>query len=351
MVSRLLSHNTFMQNTVEENTEIIPPLQSKTVKVVANVFLLKSCSVLLAVILHFTIDHFYGPEGVGAFGLYMSVITITGLLASFGFGNAALKLSGAVGSDQELASVQSAYNMMLRLTSVAAGVCAVFVLFSAQKMSEVFLDDPYKAPVFYCSALAILPFALLEVSSEMIRGRGKTNLYMIFKETGLWLAAAPVLIFLLVSQYGYLSPIVSHLVAVLMFSVVAILVVQELLKPAEEVEHPNSISISNLLKLSLPMLMSKGLLWAGFWIDILIAGVFMGGADIGIYLVLDRIAAFGKQVSYSINVYVAPRIAYHFQQKRLKHLEKLTKDSVRYSVWILAPIMIILAIVAKPVLG
>ena len=239
---------------------------------------------------------------------------------------------------------------MLRTTAMAAGFLALGILLSAAHMAELFLDDAAMAPVFYCSALALIPFALLEVSSEVIRGRGKTNLYMVFKETGLWLVAAPVLVFLVMAHYGFLSPIIAHLVAVVMFSVVAIFVVQELLK-SNAPEQTAMPSLRDLLRLSLPMLMSKGLVWVALWIDILIMGVFVGGAQIGIYLVLNRFAAFAVQVSYSINVYVAPRIAYHYQQKRMKHLRQLTRDSVRYAVLIVTPFVLLLGILARPVLG
>jgi O-antigen/teichoic acid export membrane protein len=338
-----------MQEPVDQS-EIIPPLHSKTVKAVVNIFLLKCSSLVLAQCLYFIIDRFYGAEAVGAFALYISVITIGGLLSSFGFGNAALKLSGAVGSEAELDAVAQAYRIMMRATAIASGGLALLILLFAPQMAAILLDDPERAPVFYCTALAIMPFALLEISSEMIRGRGKTNLYMIFKETGLWLMAAPVLVFLLLSHYGYLSPIISHLVAVVMFSAVGIFVVKELLKSSSTAQS-GAHSLSSLLKLSVPMLMSKGLVWVSLYIDILILSVFVDNSDVGIYLVLNRLAAFAVQVSYSINVYVAPRIAYHYQQGRFKHLEKLTCDSVRYGTWIVLPFIGLLVLVGRPILG
>ncbi len=341
-----------MQRSEEKQSEeeVIPPLNSKTVKTVLNIFLLKCFSLVLAMLLYWVIEHFFGAEAVGAFGFYFSILTIGGLLASFGFGNAALKLSGAVSSDQDLSEVSQAYGIMLRVTSIAGGTLSLLILLSANHLAEIFLDDVTKAPVFYCSALAILPFSLLEVSSEVIRGRGKTNLYMIFKETGLWVVAAPVLFFLLVSHYGYLSPILAHVVGVGVFCVIGIFVTQELLK-AKSVVETTRYNIRNLLTLSIPMQMSKGLNWASLWIDILIIGGFIGAPQVGVYLVLNRIAAFAQQVSYSINVYVAPRIAYHHQQNRMQHLSQLTRDSVRYGVWIVMPFMIILALAGKPILS
>jgi len=333
-----------------DQTERIPPLHRKTVKAVVNIFLLKCSSLLLAQLLYYIIDRFYGADAVGAFALYFSVITIGGLLASFGFGNAALKLSGAVGSEEELLQVAHAYRIMLRVTAIASGLVALLVLLFARQMAELFLDDAERAPVFTCSAVAILPFALLEISSEMIRGRGKTNLYMIFKETGLWLVAAPVLLFLLSAHYGYLSPIISHVVAVMMFSVVAIFVVRELMKGSREGSGVG-MTLKSLLKLSVPMLMSKGLVWVSLWIDILIVSAFITSKEVGIYLVLNRLAAFAVQVSYSINVYVAPRIAYHYQQNRFRHLRQLTCDSVRYGVWIVLPFILLLGLAGRPVMG
>jgi len=330
--------------------EVIPPLQSKTVKTVLNIFLLKCFSLFLTTALYWIIEHFFGAEAVGAFGFYFSVITIGVLLASFGFGNAVLKLSGSASNEEELADVSQTYRIMLRLAASSAALLSLLILISAEQMAEVFLDDASRASVFYCAAVAILPFSLLEISSEVIRGRGKTNLYMIFKEAGIWVVAAPILFFLLSSHYGYMSPIFAHLVGVVILSVLGILVTQELLKTKEGILG-KALQVRSLFKLSFPMQMSKGLNWSSLWIDILIMGAFVGPELVGVYLVLNRVAAFAQQISYSINVYVAPRIAYHHQQKRMQHLSQLTRDSVRYGVWIVIPFILLLALAGKPILA
>ncbi len=330
--------------------EVIPPLHSKTVKTVLNIFLLKCFSLFLTTALYWVIEHFFGAEAVGAFGFYFSIITIGVLLASFGFGNAVLKLSGAASNEDELADVSQTYRIMLRLAASAAAVLSLLILISAERMAEVFLDDGTQASVFYCAAIAILPFSLLEIASEVIRGRGKTNLYMIFKEAGIWVVAAPILFFLLSSHYGYMSPIFAHMIGVVILSVMGILVTQELLKTKEGVTG-TALKIKSLLKLSFPMQMSKGLNWSSLWIDILIIGAFVGPDLVGVYLVLNRVAAFAQQVSYSINVYVAPRIAFHHQQKRMQHLSQLTRDSVRYGVWIVIPFILLLCMAGKPILA
>lgn len=332
------------------SAEVIPPLNRKTVKTVLNIFLLKCFSLLLTTLLYWIIEHFFGAEAVGAFGLYFSIITIGVLLASFGFGNSVLKLSGAASSEQELADVCQTYRIMIRIAASAAAGLSLLILLTAESLAELFLDDGSRAPVFYCAAIAILPFSLLEISSEVIRGRGKTNLYMIFKEAGIWVVAAPILFFLLSSHYGYMSPIFAHLVGVMILSVLGILVTQELLK-TKEGQSGTALKIKSLLKLSFPMQMSKGLNWSSLWIDILIIGAFVGPDLVGVYLVLNRVAAFSQQISYSINVYVAPRIAYHHQQQRMQHLSQLTRDSVRYGVWIVIPFILLLAAAGKPILG
>ncbi|MEM1157237.1 MAG: MATE family efflux transporter [Verrucomicrobiota bacterium] len=329
--------------------EVIPPLHSKTVKTVLNIFLLKCFSLFLTTALYWVIEHFFGAEAVGAFGFYFSVISIGVLLASFGFGNAVLKLSGAASNEYELADVSQTYRIMLRMAASAAAALSLLILVSAEQMAKVFLNDANQASVFYCAAIAILPFSLLEISSEVIRGRGKTNLYMIFKEAGIWVVAAPILFFLLSAHYGYMSPIFAHLIGVVILSVLGILVTQELLKTKEGIAG-TALKIKSLLKLSFPMQMSKGLNWSSLWIDILIMGVFVGPDLVGVYLVLNRVAAFAQQISYSINVYVAPRIAYHYQQKRMQHLSQLTRDSVRYGVWIVIPFILFLAMAGKPIL-
>jgi|GEM_PF-4394559 len=130
--------------------EIIPPLHSKTVKTVLNIFLLKCFSLFLTTALYWVIEHFFGAEAVGAFGFYFSVITIGVLLASFGFGNAVLKLSGAVSSENELADVAQTYRIMLRLAASAAAVLSLLILICAEQMAELFLDDACQASVFYC---------------------------------------------------------------------------------------------------------------------------------------------------------------------------------------------------------
>ncbi|MGF1679548.1 MAG: lipopolysaccharide biosynthesis protein [Candidatus Methylacidiphilales bacterium] len=330
--------------------EIIPPLHRKTVGTVLNIFLLRCFSLLLANVLYFVIERFYGTGAVGSFGIYFSFISIGGLLASYGFGNAVLKLSGAASGDRDLAMLGHGYRKMLRLTSFTATGIALIIVLLGRDLAAIFLKDPNLAPVFYGSAMVLLPYCLLDISSEVIRGRGKTNLYIIFKETGLWVVAAPVLVFLIMTHYGPFSPVIAHALAVVVFAVVALMVCQELLRTEREWAVTGS-TLKELLKLSVPMQLSKGLNWTAHWIDILIMGVFLGAPQIGIYMVLNRLAAFADQVSYSINVYVAPRIAYHHQQQRGKHLSQLTRDSVRYGTLTVIPLALLLAIICQPLLS
>lgn len=320
------------------------------------VFLLKGASLLLVYAAAAYISRMSGAGGMGEFGLYLSVSALLSMLCCYGFPYGALKISGAEGSDRNDGRLLKPYFSMLGL-SLGTSLLAVIVLwFCSDLLAQHFIKGEEGPAIFRLCALAILPTTLLEISAEMLRGANQSRLYMFLKEVFIWLILVVMMAWQLKGEMtSAVEPVTWHLAGLSTASVIAFIGVLVVFRsrsgeePAPE-EEVQDLKLPQLLKISLPMLVSKGLQTHSQYLIIVILGALTSQVEVGIYLIATRIASLATHVAYSMNVFIAPRIARLYETDDEHAFRTMVRDSVRMTFWFSIPLILLLAYFSKPFL-
>lgn len=316
-------------------------------KSVWRVFVLKVLSFFLTVGVIKVITWNFGGDGLGMFSIYLSALGVVGLFSTFGFGNAALKLSASNYKD-EAGVLRQDHWSMVGLSGVIALILVPLLWILSEPLGVWFLDVEgldmgveEKGMVFKLVALALVPYVLLEVNAEFVRGVGHSFSYMIFKDSGVWVVMVGFMAWFILSGSNEMAPIWAHLIGLTLFSGLCVLVVMKLLQRGGY--GVGGHGLGALLKLSMPMLFSKGMILLGPHLTILTVGYFMTTDDAGGYTVAYHLSGrVVSVVSFCMNVVIAPGIAYHYKKGEFKELEDLTKNSVRIAVWLSIPVVLVL---------
>lgn len=330
--------------------------EKKLLRKVSPIFISKVAATVLGVGVKSFIVWKFGAEGNGAFAIYMSFLTVLGLLATFGMGNAALKLSASLFKDERNILRQD-HLTMLGLTFLT--VCTILLPImwvAAEPLAGVFLHDEELSVLFRITALTLIPFCFLEINVEMVRGIGWSNAYLFFKELGIGIIMFISMFFLMKHDADLMTPIIAHSIGVTISSVICLVVMLAALKRKVIKEPKNEESIQGhslryLLNLSLPMLLSKGLVLLMPGLTILILGLFTEPAVVGVFSMALVIATVVPTISYSMNVVVAPAIAYYYKKEQYDRLTSVVKDSVRLAFWCSLPIIFCMLLFSKSILG
>ena len=321
---------------------------------VGAVFYGKLASTALNAGIKVLIASFFLVQGNGVFAIHLSIVGVVGLLATMGFGNAILKLSASYYKDEVDILKQDYVTMISATLLILFTIPVPLIWVLAEPLAEHFGGDATSALLFQISALTLIPHCMLEINVEVIRGIGKSYAYVVFKEIGI--AGVMLLSMFMMMQSGtedILIPVKSHAIGVVVFSLLCFLmVIRSLyLRKLKKEGGGSGHSLWYLLQMSLPMMLSKGLVFILPGIPILVLGFFADSKEVGIYWMAYVFSLFARIISYSMNVVVAPAIASHYKLKEHDQLIKLVKRSVRLTFWISLPILIGMVLLSRQIMS
>ncbi|MEM9445168.1 MAG: oligosaccharide flippase family protein [Verrucomicrobiota bacterium] len=335
-----------------------PPIVSKgdwgLLRQVGAVFYGKLASTALNAGIKVFIASFFLVQGNGVFAIHLSIVGVVGLLATMGFGNAILKLSASHYKDEIDILKQDYVTMITAALLILFTIPVPLIWVLAESLAEHFGGDATSALLFQISALTLIPHCMLEINVEVIRGIGKSYAYVVFKEVGI---AGVMLISMFMmmqsSVEDILIPVKSHAIGVIVFSLLCFLmVIRSLyLGKSKKVRGGSGHSLWYLMQISLPMMLSKGLVFILPGIPILVLGFFTDSKEVGIYWMAYALSLFARVISYSMNVVVAPAIASHYKLGEHDQLLNIVKRSVRLTFWISLPILLGMMALSSKIMG
>ena len=119
--------------------------------------------------------------------------------------------------------------------------------------------------------------------------------------------------------------------------------------PKNKTTH--NYSYKNLLKLSLPILLSSAFLSISSWTDIFMLGTMATKADVGIYSAAYKLSTATLLVILTVNIVIAPKIAELYNKKNIKQLKSEVLNANRLMTVLTLPIVFVLILFRKFLLG
>ncbi|WP_456459943.1 flippase [Desulfurobacterium sp.] len=319
-------------------------------------FFLKVAGTIVGYSFTVIVTRHYGAEAWGIFSICLMFLQISGMFGRLGTDIALLRFISEFMVSENKYLIPQVFRKILLLTlSVSSALSFILFLFAKYIAVEVFHDFTLIVPLKLVSAF-VIPFVVLWITREAIRGLKKITIYMLLQQLGVFGLASLILVFSLMflkTNHPYLIPILSYGISVVVFTTfLALFLWRKYLKTFSLYVKPalNQISYKYILSVSLPLLFSSVLAFIMGWTDTFMIGIFKTTRDVGIYNVVLKLSTVISIVLFSINSIAAPKFAEFWGRKDLKGLARVARQSARLIFWTSLPILVVFVFFSKQIL-
>ncbi|UJS18257.1 MAG: flippase [Candidatus Jettenia sp.] len=292
----------------------------------------------------------YGAEAMGLFALSQTVLLVSSVIGRLGLDTVSLKFVAEYSSKNQWDLVKEVYVKTLRLLIPVSLILSLLLFCFSPFLSHYIFRKPHLSSYFQIISLAILPFAILFLHAESLRGLKKIVAYTIFKNMAIPLFASMIIGIAIFFSKDMRVPVIAHVIGIIILSVISIIV---WFKHVDIFKYKmaNSIKYNNILSISLPMLLSSSMLLVIQWTDTVMLGIFRTEIEVGIYNVALKIANFTAITLFAINSIAAPKFAEFYGRGDIKGLSRVVKQSTKLIFWTSFPILLVILLFPSFILG
>ncbi len=317
---------------------------------VRNTLLLRVSGLGLIYLLQVLLARLMGPKGFGDFTVIQAWLNVLLVVSIFGFDTAALRFLPSLFKAKSFSKAQGFLKFSFRFITIMAIVCAViafiFLLTTAKKSSVSFAEG------FFWSLFLLPILAFIYQGSAVLRSLQRTNLAMVpvYLMLPVLLGISSLLHYY---KYGRLTADAVFALYILCGILVSIVLnrwlnryVHRRLDQAEpEFERKTwmpvaaSFLVATLLNLALKQA------------DVLYVGHLLNHTKAGYYGAAARMASLVALGLSAADFVYMPRIAALFQQEKKRALQEMLRQASRQILLISVPVILLLAIAGKMLLG
>jgi len=290
-------------------------------------FVLRIVGIIAGYVFTLLVTRTLGAESWGIVTLSLVTLQIASVIGRLGMDTALLRFTAEYVAKANINTLNYIYKRALTLVIPFSILISVLVYFVSPILANKVFHKPNLTEYFQIISLIVVPFVLLQIYSESIKGLKKIKEYMFLQIGNTTLAILIFLVgivifyktvFLVFISYG-MATIVSMFIAFILFKTY----IKHLYKSAKSSNIDKNISYSYILSLSIPLLFSSSLSLMAGWTDTIMLGIFKTTEDVGIYNIAMKLSMITSMILASVNTVVAPRFAEFYGKKDFYSLKSL----------------------------
>jgi O-antigen/teichoic acid export membrane protein len=300
----------------------------------------------------------YGAQGVGVFSSLWTILMVNVVIAKLGFDTSIVKYIASFYSQKKFSLIPKIYKKgVLWITLTGIVVTGLLMLLSAP-LSQLFFETTEFNYLIIIVAISIIPLSLINYNAEALKGLKNITGFSIFQNGTVYIATLVIIgIFYLFEKS---ETTINHSVYSLGIGLVLLLPISFLFikKTFERKGNNQKTFIGELpftnreiLKTTLPMLLSNSLFLIMSWTDILMLSAFKPEAEVGIYNTAIKIAALNSIVLVAVNSIAMPKYAELYERKDSALFKNFVKQTTLLIFIISLPILLVIFIFPEFMLG
>lgn len=303
----------------------------------------------IALLASLMITRLYGAESMGILALVTSVLGIVTVFTVLGTGTSILRL---IPEHLTKYSPTSAFHVYRKAQVLVAGASVItgllLYLFSGD-IATLLFNKPHLTGLIAASAVFVAFNSIMLLSQQAVRGLKLIRTYSLLQ----LLPSLCLLAFLTVGLKWKTpnGPAYAQLLAWAVTGIAGALIMDRAfrrqMRPTDTVRHT---SIHELLRISLPMLMTASMNMVIAQTGVIILGMHRPSAEVGYYAVAVKLATLTAFVLGAINTMSAPAFSRLFHEGNTAELFRVARKSTRLIVWTTTPILIGLLAFGMPIL-
>jgi O-antigen/teichoic acid export membrane protein len=299
------------------------------------------------------ITNYYGAEEWGIYSLSITLLSIAVLIPKFGFDNALVRIIAEIKAHSSNKVIISVLYKALTISIIISLVIIILMNSFSEILAIKILNQENIKSYIPLISFAIIPLVVLTIISATFQALKKTMLFMLFQTT---LINIVFFILLVISYFKnidvkvfkiYFYAISVSVIVALFFLIVTF--IKTLNKNKRVVD--NKYSYKKIVKISFPMLLSSSFALLMGWSDIIMLSFYRTTVDIGIYNSSLKLAALSGISLIAINAIATPKFVEFHSNNNIKGLEDTVKKSTKMIFLTTVPVLLILIIFSKEILG
>lgn len=289
------------------------------------------------------------PDIIGIFFLAWTTLSLVMIFPTFGFETALLRFIGkydGVGDNEKVIGfIQASFIISLFLSIVSTFFIYFFsdwisVLANKPELAYAIRFLSFALPFLVISTVAIastqaLKYMRYKVYARELAGNlGKILLTLLFFFLGLRLAGI----------------LIATILSSAFMAFLAVFFLNKLI-PFFHKSNEFIYAAKQLIKFSIPQVLSNFLIFVILSSDLMILGIYRSSSEVGIYTMVIKIAMLISYILLSFNAIFSPIISDLHNRKKIENLDSLLKTVTRWNYTISLPIFLIIFLFAKPILA
>lgn len=319
----------------------------------ATTFVLRVLGMLAGALFTFIMAKLFGASTVGAFHLSQTVLLLFTILSKLGMDTAIVKLFSQNIVFNNWPKVLGIYNRVIATTIPLGIFWGVVLYFSSGLIATHIFNKPYLEDYLKIISIGILPMSLRFINSECYRGMRQLRLYAYSQNVSYFIYSLVVMsiLYYVVKDQNKFVPNISFVIALGILAVTSSISVKSKIKEHVGKQEANPIQKREILKTSLPMMLSNSMMQISGWINTLFLGYYCTDADVGIYRVVLHVATVCAFILVSINSVAAPRFAQLYAKRDMLGLARAARQTSAVNFFASIPIFLIIVIFRERIMG
>lgn len=301
-------------------------------------FVLKVFSAGLAFSFNVAVARLLGADGAGVYFLALAVTTIASVIGRVGLDNTLLRFVAVHASHEEWDKVKGVYVIGMRMVVIAASLISIIVFLASPWMAISLFHKPELSDPLRWMSLSILPFALLNLHAESLKGLKQIRDAMLVQGIGLPLFGL-LLIVPMAQTAGVLGVCFSYLAAVFLMAILAVLVWQK--HVTVYIVEPSSYSLKEMWSSCYPLFKVSFVGVLLTWAPLFMLGIWVSSDQVGIFGAALRISILVSFVLLTVNNVSAPKFAELYSARKLQELEKTARHTAMLTTIFASPLLLI----------
>lgn len=305
---------------------------------------------ILLLVINLLVARLHGSGVVGVLAIINSFLNITFLFNLFGTNTAVLRLVPEYTSKYSGSFGRKVWNRIQTLVLAFSPIVSVCIIVIGLIWDRISPASQISLPYFYVAAILTPFFSFIKLNTEALRAFLNTKLYALANI--LPSAANLVILLILVTiRRDGTDPIWAFTGSNVIIWIATTFMVIMILPRENQQEPVVQIPYRDIISISLPMGISFGITQGMNYLDTIILGIYRPEAEVGVYSTVVKLAALTSFVIYSINAVSASKFSELHFSRRSTELFALAKKSSNLIFWASLPILVILVIFGRQLLG
>ncbi|TQK62365.1 O-antigen/teichoic acid export membrane protein [Brevibacillus sp. AG162] len=321
----------------------------------AFTFLFRLLGFVLLYLLQFYIAREYGAKSLGIYSLTITLMNIGMVLAVLGTDTAMIRFLSEFRAKGSLYQISEVFNKVVLWTTLISIVLGVLLhVFSEQVSAYVFAGE------LPAEALRVVAWMLPFVSLARLYASAFRALHRVVISITVDIVGMRFLhLAFLISVIPFFEPSTMLLIQLLAAAVILNAVYgmgqwyatsRGFRNGVQPTTGEPGVGMREIIAVALPMYLSASMELIMTWTDMIMLGIFTDAKTVGVYSVVIRLAMVTGFALISINTILSPKFSELYARKDMDGLKKMIAFANRLIFFTSAPLNLLVAIFAVPLL-